>query len=170
MRISKCPSAGCPTWMSPSEPFWAYPFSMGCSVVNVASSSRGTSTTLKSLKLFSYIFPHIEWHDFEMCTSKKPSVMPIVQPHQIKFRVFLLIAQLMVRKLFIGAHFKMPICWLSSLDVSIHQRDCELLLAHDFNVRKNYQKLQMWQKWIVHAILSFPLPFISRSSEQVFPS
>ena len=36
--------------------------------------------------------------------------MPIVQPHQIKFRVFLLIAQQMVQKLFIGAHFKMSIC------------------------------------------------------------
>ena len=48
---------------------------------------------------------------FLRCTpQKKPSAMPIVQPHQIKFRVFLLIAQLMVRKLFLGAHFKMPFC------------------------------------------------------------
>ena len=45
-----------------------------------------------------------------MRTSKKPSAMPIVQPHQKTFRVFFLIAQLMVQKLFIGAHFKMPIC------------------------------------------------------------
>ena len=41
-----------------------------------------------------------------MRTSKKPSAMPIVQPHQKNFRVFHLIAQLMVRKLFLGAHFK----------------------------------------------------------------
>ena len=48
---------------------------------------------------------------FLRCTpQKKPSAMPIVQPHQNKFRVFLLIAQLMVRKLFLGAHFKMPFC------------------------------------------------------------
>ena len=39
--------------------------------------------------------------------------MPIVQPHQNKFRVFLLIAQLMVQKLFLGAHFKITFCWLS---------------------------------------------------------
>ena len=48
---------------------------------------------------------------FLRCTpQKKRSAMPIVQPHQIKFRVFLLNAQLMVRKLFLGAHLKMPFC------------------------------------------------------------
>ena len=65
--------------------------SMSCSVTSVASSCGGTSTRL-SLKIFSYSFSHIEYYHFEMHTSKKPSVMPIVQPHQNKFRVFLLIA------------------------------------------------------------------------------
>ena len=41
------------------------------------------------------------------------------KPHQKTFRVFHLIAQLMVKRLFLGAHFKMPFCWLSNLDVSI---------------------------------------------------
>ena len=50
---------------------------------------------------------------------KKPSAMPNVQPHQKNVRVFHLIAQLMVKRLFLGAHFKMPFCWLSNLDVSI---------------------------------------------------
>ena len=79
---------------------------------------------------------------FLRCTpQKKPSAMPIVQPHQNKFRVFLLIAQLMVRKLFLGAHFKMPFCWLSSLDVSIHQREiADYLLVHNFNVPRYYHK------------------------------
>ena len=98
-----------------------------------------------------------------MHTSKKPSAMPIVQPHQNKFRVFLLIAQLMVRKLFLGAHFKMPFCWLSSLDVSIHQREiadyclCIILMCLDIIIRnqqKNYQKWQMWQKLKVFLILT----------------
>ena len=101
---------------------------------------------------------------FLRCTpQKKPSAMPIVQPHQNKFRVFLLIAQLMVRKLFLGAHFKMPFCWLSSLDVSIHQREiadyclCIILMCLDIIIRnqqKNYQKWQMWQKLKVLLILT----------------
>ena len=105
---------------------------------------------------------------FLRCTpQKKPSAMPIVQPHQNKFRVFLLIAQLMVRKLFLGAHFKMPFCWLSSLDVSIHQREiadyclCIILMCLDIiikNQQKNYQKWQMWQKLIVLPILTSHSP------------
>ena len=39
--------------------------------------------------------------------------MPIVQPHQNKFRDFLLIAELIVQKLCLGAYFKITVCWLS---------------------------------------------------------
>ena len=100
------------------EPYLASHSSLG-SAASMASSSEGTSTRL-SFKFFCYSFPHIEEYHFEMHTSK-PSAMPIMQPHQNKFRVFLLIAQLMVRKLFLGAHFKIHFCWLSSLDFSIRE-------------------------------------------------
>ena len=132
--------------MSPSErALLIFPFFTGFSSFG-ASSSGDTSTRL-SLEFFCYSF----------------FSMPIVQPHENKFRVFLLIAQLMVRKLFLGAHFKMPFCWLSSLDVSIHQREiadyclCIFLMCLDIiikNQQKNYQKWQMWQKLIVLPILT----------------
>ena len=65
------------------SPILSFPFFTGFSSFS-ASSSGGTSTRL-SLEFFCYSFSHIEQYYFEMHTSKKPSAMPIVQPHQNKF-------------------------------------------------------------------------------------
>ena len=85
--------------------------------LNATNSAATTVSVMISVTVKACAYENLDCNEklrklvslFLRCTpQKKPSAMPIVQPHQNKFRVFLLIAQLMVRKLFLGAHLKMP--------------------------------------------------------------
>ena len=65
---------------------------------------------------------HLQLAGQKTLTSLKPtnkSKNREIKNGKTLMRVFFLIAQLVVQKLFLGAHFKIPFCWLSSLDVSI---------------------------------------------------
>ena len=94
-----------------------------------------------------------------MHTSKNPSAMPIVQPHQNKFRVFLLIAQLMVQKFFLNAHFKIIFCWLSSLVVSIR------VLVLCFSFLTGFSGFIIWRHTSIR--LSFKVFLLQFSSHRI---